>query len=406
MKELIEIALECIDPVLLLAQRRQLHMYPEIGFDLPRTLELVEQELDRIGVTYTRKYGKQSIAATLGDPNATFTIGIRADMDALPIQDCKEVPYHSRIAGRAHACGHDAHTAMLLAVARGLKRINDQLRCRVMLLFQANEESFDSGARYMIEDGIMDEIDVIITAHVESQLDSGQIGFYDGLALAASRPTLIEFFGREAFDGVPQSGIDALAMAVQTYNDIQMMLSREMDPLEQYSCAVSALNAGCTSNIICGYAKMQLSIRAFSLATDERIFHRVKEIALGNAETAGGSARIEGERKAVPMTCDARVNNSLRGIASTVVGDENVVTVPPRMSGEDFSFYLEKKPGAMFLIGTYNADKGITGTEYSTCFDVDEDALFEGVEICLRFVLENMDTPCVGRSDRTECVCN
>ena len=390
-EEILTNALENADFSRMVCQRRQLHMHPEIGFDLPFTLDLVKKELERIGIPYTDRYGRSSLVATLGDADAAFTIGIRTDMDALPIDDKKNTPYHSLIPGRAHACGHDAHTAMLLAVARGLYSIKDLLRCRVMLLFQANEESFDSGARYMVQDGIMDEIDVIIAAHVESTLDSGQIGFYDGLAQAASRPTLIRFYGLEAFDGFPQAGIDALSMAVNTYNDIQMMLARELDPLDRFSCSVGALNAGCTNNIIPAYAEMKLSIRAFNLDTDAFIYRRVCEIAEKNASLVGGGVDIDGQLKAIPMICNHEVTERLRKAAEAVVGRESLVDMPQKMSGEDFSYFLEQKPGTFFVIGTRNVDKGITAMEYSTRFDVDEDALSDGVEIMIRFVLDNME---------------
>ena len=366
-------------------------MHPEMGFDLPFTISLVKEELDRIGISYTEKYGKSSVVATLGDPKADFTIGIRADMDALPIQDKKNVPYHSQVAGRAHACGHDAHTAMLLAIARGLYSIQDALKCRVKLLFQPNEESFDSGARYMVQDGVMNDIDVIVATHVESTLDSGQVGFYEGLSLAASRPTLIRFFGLESFDGLPQEGIDALAMAVNTYNDIQMMLARELNPLDRFSCSISALNAGCTNNIIPAYAEMKISIRAFNLDTDAYIFRRIKEIARKNADLVGGTVEVDGQLKALPMLCNHEVTRRVRRAAEKVVGAENLHDLPQKMSGEDFSYFLEQKPGTFFMIGTRNVDKGITAMEYSSRFDVDEDALMDGVEILLRFVLENME---------------
>jgi len=391
MEEFMTKALEHADFSRMIEQRRQLHMHPEIGFDLPLTTALVRQELERIGIPYTEKYGKSSIVATLGKPDAKFTIGIRADMDALPIQDRKSVLYHSQIPGHAHACGHDAHPAMLLAVARGLCSIQDSLHCRVKLLFQANEESFDSGARRMVQDGVMDDIDVIIAGHVANSLDSGSVGFYEGLSLAASRPTLIRFFGREAFDGNPQEAIDALAMAVNTYNEIQMMLARELDPLDRFRCSINALNAGCTNNIIPAYAEMKMSIRAFSLDTDAYIYRRVCEIARKNAEMVGGNAEVDGQQKAIPMICDHAVTRRLRAAAAKVVGEDELLDMPQKMNGEDFSYFLEQKPGTFFMIGTRNVDKGITAMEYSTRYDVDEDALLDGVEIMMQFVLDNMD---------------
>ena len=161
-----------IDKDYIIALRRELHQFPEVGFDLPKTIALVKRELDQMGISYTEKYGKSSVVATINPEKSHFTIGIRADMDALLIQEKNDIPYRSQTDGKMHACGHDAHTAMLLGTAKALSAMKDQINCRVKLLFQPSEEGFESGASYMVQDGVMDTIDVIIGVHVENWLES------------------------------------------------------------------------------------------------------------------------------------------------------------------------------------------------------------------------------------------
>ena len=160
----------------IISLRRELHEYPELEFDLPRTLSVVRRELEALAIPYTEQYGKSSIVGYLNPHCRDFTIGIRADMDALPLTEKTNLPYASRIPGVMHACGHDAHTAMLLGTAKILKAMEDKLTCRVMLVFQACEEGSDSGAREMVKDGLMDEIDLIIGMHIENWLEVGTVG--------------------------------------------------------------------------------------------------------------------------------------------------------------------------------------------------------------------------------------
>ena len=156
--------------------RRELHEYPELAFDLPKTISVVKRELDSMGIEYTEKYGRSSVVAFINPERKDFTIGIRADMDALPVVEKTGLPFSSKNEGRMHACGHDAHTAMLLGTAKALKSMESDLACRVALVFQPSEEGMKSGAGELIRGGLMDEIDIIIGQHVENLLPSGSVG--------------------------------------------------------------------------------------------------------------------------------------------------------------------------------------------------------------------------------------
>ena len=174
--------------------RRQLHMYPETGFDLPETVKLVSDELQKMGITFTDKYGKASIVAQIG--KGEKILALRADMDALPVEEETDLPYASKIKGKMHACGHDAHTAILLGVAKYLKSVEDKLNCRVRFIFQPSEECSESGAKMMVENGVMDGVDHIICTHCENALESGKIGICVGDYMAACVPVNIKFYGK------------------------------------------------------------------------------------------------------------------------------------------------------------------------------------------------------------------
>ncbi len=370
--------------------RRRLHMRPEIGFELPDTVALVKAELEKIGVPYTEKYGKGSVVAYINKGTGKRCIGIRADMDALPIEETNDLSYRSQKKGMMHACGHDAHTAMLLGTARALKAMKDQLDCSVTLLFQPCEEGELSGAKMMVENGVTDDFDLIIGLHVENWLDAGTVGVCPGPSMAASRPVKLEFFGRTAHATLPQTGSDALAMAVKTYNGIQTMLTREIDPFARRVCSVGALNAGTTDNVIPDYARMLISLRTFDTALEDFIVKRIGMIAAHAAEELGGSSKLTSETKAFPVINDPALSELLLQSARKVVGQEGIAPMPMKMSSEDFSFYLTRKPGVFFRLGTRNAEKGITSLPHNSNFMIDEDALATGSRVCVQFVVDNM----------------
>lgn len=288
-----------IDEAYIVRIRRQLHMYPELEFDLPNTLALVRSELTQLGIPFTEKYGRSSIVGYINPAHNGFTLGMRADMDALPLQEKTGLPYASCIDGRMHACGHDAHTAMLLGAAKALKAIEDRLPCRVLLVFQACEEGPYTGAKLMVEDGLMEEIDVICGLHVETSMETGCIGACSGVAMATSHPIIIEFFGRTSHASKPQQGVDALAMAVRCYMDLQMLLAHERDPLaDECVLCIGSLHAGTTTNVTPDYAEIKISFRNFDMEFDERMLRRIRALAEHIALDAGGTAKVTDRIKA------------------------------------------------------------------------------------------------------------
>ena len=379
------------DKEYIIALRREIHEYPEIGFDLPKTIAVVKRELDKLGIEYTEEYGKSSVVATINPDKKDFTIGIRADMDALLIQEKTDLPFKSKIDGQMHACGHDAHTAMLLGTAKALKAMEDKISCRVKLLFQPSEEGQQSGAELMVADGVMDDIDVIIGQHIENWLDVGTVGVCKGASMASSRTVKIQFFGKTAHATLPHSGVDALAAAVKTYNDIQFMLTREMNPFDRYVCSVGKLSAGTTQNVIADYAEMLISVRAYKNEVDEHIAKRIDQIAKNAADELSAKVEIESDLKCFVVYNNPYISELLLSSAGKIVGADNIAEMPVKMSSEDFSQYLTKKPGVFMRLGTRNEKKGCTTFPHNNDFLIDEDAFVYGSDTCVQFVLDNMN---------------
>ncbi|MBQ7768976.1 MAG: amidohydrolase [Oscillospiraceae bacterium] len=375
----------------ILSLRHELHEYPEIGFDLPKTISVVKRELENLGIAYTEKYGESSVVATINPEKSHFTIGIRADMDALLIEEKTDLPFKSKIQGQMHACGHDAHTAMLLGTAKALKAMEDKLACRVMLVFQPSEEGIRSGAGELVKGGLMNEIDVIIGMHVENWLETGTVGVCKGSSMASSRNLRIDFYGATAHATLPHTGVDALAAAVRTYNDIQYMLARELNPFAKYVFSIGKLEGGTTQNVIADHAYMLGTIRTFDMEVDSFLIRRIGEIAESCAKQIGARAEVNSSLKALVVYNNPYISDLVLDSAAKVVGAENIVHMPEKLSSEDFSQYLTQKPGVFIRLGTRNAEKGCTTLPHNNDFMIDEDAFPMGTDTCVQFVLDNMN---------------
>lgn len=371
--------------------RHELHQVPEIGFDLPKTLAIVRRELDAMGISYTEKYGKSSIVATI-NAGKPFTIGLRADMDALPVQEAGSNPYPSQHEGKMHACGHDVHTANLLAVARKLHDMRDQLRCTVKLLFTPAEEYITPGCKLMAEDGVMDDIDVAIACHVDSSKSVGQVGMRAGGGNANSMGIIVEFFGKAAHANAQHKGVDAIRMAVEAYIAMEMIVAKEVNSKEPCVLNVGAFNAGVTNNVICDYAKLFISTRTWDDDLTAYMERRIREIANGVAQMSGGRAEVTVTKLLPYVENHSVVSKRLRQVGIKLLGAENVADTERTMGGEDFAFLSRRKPCAMFRLGAGNDTNPDTRCPlHNDHFDVDEGCFAVGIDMFTNFVLENQD---------------
>ena len=367
------------------ALRRELHQYPEIGFDLPRTLALVRRELEAMGIPYTEEYGRSGIVATINE-GKPFTIGIRADMDALPMTEATGLPYASKIDGQMHACGHDIHTAQLLAVGRKLNDIRDSLRCCVKLIFTPAEEYITPGAKLMVEDGLMDSIDCAIACHVSPNYPVGHIATRVGGINANSMGILTEFFGKSSHAHSQEKGVDAIRMAVQAYLGMELMLAREIPSRAAAVLNVGTIHGGNTNNIVCDHVEMFLTTRTHSDELTALMERRIREICDDTAKMCGGEAKVT-VKKLLPYVINhPAMTEKLHTSAAAVLGADHIRESERSMGGEDFAFLSRVKPCAMFNLGV-----GATTPVHSTTFCPDEGCFDVGIAVFTQFVLDNQD---------------
>ncbi len=364
--------------------RRELHQYPEIGFDLPRTLALVRRELENMGIPYTEEYGRSGIVATINE-DKPFTIGIRADMDALPVTEATGLPYASKIEGQMHACGHDIHTAQLLAVGRKLNDMRKDLRCCVKLIFTPAEEYITSGAKLMVEDGLMDSIDCAVACHVDPTVPVGHIALLAGGINANSMGIQTEFFGKAAHAHSQQKGVDAIRMAVQAYMGMELMLAREVPSRASAVLNVGTIHGGNTNNIVCDHVKMFLTTRTHSDELTAFMEQRIREICEATAEMCGGESKVTVTKLLPYVVNHPTMVEKLRASAA-VLGEDGVHKGERSMGGEDFAFLSRVKPCAMFRLGV-----GYTTPLHSTTFCPDEGCFDTGIAVFTQFVLDHQD---------------
>ena len=373
--------------------RRELHMHPELKWELPLTAALVKRELDAAGVPYVAdQYGPNTIVATINEDKRHFTIGIRADMDALPIQERNEdKPYRSQHEGIMHACGHDAHTAMLIGAAKALWAIRDQLTCRVKLLFQPCEEGRPSGARTMCEHGVMKDIDCIIMCHVNCVDDVHVISTSATVTNCSSVAFHVELHGRSVHVATPHAGIDALAAGVKVYNGIQLMVSREVDPFDTCVMSVTTLQAGNTVSTNADKCVLEGSIRCLKEKTMDWARARLEKLVRLVAEEAGVTWELSWSGDPLPpCTNDPALYAAFAPSARKVVGKERFIHLPTSPGAEDFAYYEKEKPGLLFGLGLRNEAKGAVYPAHTKDWDIDEDGLSPGVKVFVQFVLDTM----------------
>ncbi len=376
--------------------RRELHENPELGFDLPKTLAILRRELDNMGVEYTEKYGRSSIVATVNPQKSHFTIGVRADIDALPIHEKTDVPFRSKTDGKMHACGHDAHAAMAMNALRQINEMKDKINCRVKFIFQASEEASPSGAKLLVDDGVMDEIDCIIGQHVELTEPSGVIDVPDNDVTATTTSFNLKFYGRRNHALRQHEGVDAIMMAINAYNQIEMMITKNIDGREVTVFNVGKINGGEACNIVAGECEMECTLRTLSDEVAETAVRRIKEIGENTARIWGGSFEYR-EKTYDPKVVNNRImNERVIKAAIAVVGKDKVTNSnrpdkEKNMGGEDFSFYSRIKPACMFHTGIRNEEKGCIYGGHTDMYKLDEDVLEPASAVIVRFILDNMN---------------
>lgn len=378
----------------LLVTRRLLHRHPELKFEEFATAQLVAERLRRLGLEPKEGIAGTGVVAVLRPDLKSPALVLRADMDALPVDEQNDVEYRSARPGLMHACGHDGHTATLLAVARRLLREQESLRCPVKLVFQPGEEG-GRGALKMIEEGVLSEpaVEGVFGFHLWNGLETGKIGVVDGALMASVDEFEVRVYGKGGHGAIPQQTIDPVLVSSHIVTALQSIVSRSIDPLDSAVVTVGCIRAGDTFNVIPETALLKGTVRTFSpevYNTIPKIFERVVR---STAAAFGATVEIDYERQCRPTINNREAAAFVRRIATELVGSSNVVTDnrARTMAGEDMSFFLERVPGCFFFVGSRNEARGFVYPHHSPNFDFDEDALVYGAEMMRRIALEFPD---------------
>lgn len=389
MKQTVEEMVEQLFPVMV-ERRRYLHQHPELSFHEVDTPQFIADRLTELGIEVRTGVGGRGVVGTIRGGKPGKTVALRADFDALPIQDEKTVDYRSTMPGVMHACGHDGHTATLLAVAEILVRQKEQLAGNVVLIHQHAEEVVPGGARDMVADGCLDGVDVIFGTHLWSTTKLGTIGYRIGPVMAAADKFELTLFGRGGHGAKPHETIDAVVLGATVVKELQSIVSRRLDPLQQAVLTIGTLHAGNTFNVIADSAELTGTIRTFDPEVAEQIVHEMERTIKGVCDAAGATYSFTYERGYPAVVNHPQETNLLRTVASDIMGADHVFEIAPTMGGEDFAYYLQQVPGTFFFTG---AGDETFYPHHHPKFDFEEQAMQHAarilIEVTLRYLEES-----------------
>ena len=362
--------------------RRELHRFPEMGNSEFRTTEIIMNCLDKWGVKY-EKFLETGVVATVEGKDSGKTVALRADIDALPIEEKTELPFSSQNEGIMHACGHDIHTAVLLGTAKILSKNKDKFCGKVKLIFEPDEELL-GGAERLIEKGAMKDVSAVFGLHVRPELPKGHVQVKYGKSYAAADVFEVDVIGKSVHGAEPQKGIDALLIASHIVTALQTVVSRNLAPTESAVLSVCTFNAGTVCNQIAGKAAFGGIMRSLGKETREKLKSLLTSTAIGIAESMGAKCEVRIRESYPGITNDNEMTAFLKECAEDILGKENVsVSETPLMTSEDFGFYLDEAPGSFYHVGCE--------CEYplhSDIFNPDESAILTGMLVDLKAVNE------------------
>jgi len=333
------------------AIRRDIHAHPELCFEEIRTADLVAQKLTEWGIPIHRGMGKTGVVGILKCGTSERAIGLRADMDALPMQEFNQFAHASKHAGKMHACGHDGHVAMLLTAAQYLSQ-HQEFDGTVYFIFQPAEEG-GGGAREMMRDGLFDKfpMQAVYGMHNWPGLKDGQFALSAGPVMASSNEFKITIHGKGCHAALPHNGIDPVVIACQMVQAFQTIISRNKKPVDAGVISVTMINAGEATNVVPDHCELQGTVRTFSLDVLDMIEQRMRDIATHTCAAFGANCTFEFERNYPPTINHPAESEFAREVMANIVGADNVVAQEPTMGAEDFSYMLQAKPGAYCFIG-------------------------------------------------------
>lgn len=382
----------------IVAIRRDIHQHPEIGFDVERTAGIAADALDALGIPVKTGIGRTGVVADMEVPGASKRIALRADMDALPIQELTDVPYKSRIDGKAHLCGHDAHTAMLIGAARILSHLRSRLKTHVRFVFQPSEEVFPGGAEAMIADGVLEDVDEIYGIHVFPIYAVGEYATCVGPMLAQSDTFRITLTGRGGHAAFPHLTIDPIVVGAQYVTAVQSIVARNVDPLDSAVVSVTQLHggdanlqnglAGAALNVIPPKVLIGGTVRTLQKTVQTQIREQLERLIAGLADANNATYTFD-YQEGCPVTynhepCVTHVVSKAREL----VGERNLIfPVPPILGGEDFGCYSQEIPACFVMVGAGNKERGIVNMCHHPQFDIDETCMIYGMSLLVSLAM-------------------
>lgn len=378
----------------LISVRRDLHSTPELGLEEFITKDKIIKYLKEINIDYKTFENHTGIVAYINTLNAKKTIAIRADIDALPITELNDLDYKSLFNGKMHACGHDAHTAILLGTCKLLNKMKDKLNVNLKFFFQPAEETV-GGAKLLIKDNCMKnpDVDYMLGLHVQPYLESGQVEIQYGTMNASTDTINITVKGKQGHGAYPHLGIDAIVVASNIITNLQTIVSRNIDPTDSIVLSLGTINGGTKANIICNEVKINGTLRTLNPKT--RIFakSRIEDIVKYTCMAYNADGFVEIEEGYSPLVNDNSVVDIVKNSAVNLFGKDNVfIREKASLGAEDFSFFLENSKGAFYHLGCGNKSKNITSGLHTANFNIDENCLALGVALHIKniFNLSNI----------------
>lgn len=368
------------------AIRRHLHQHPELSFNEFETSKFIQQKLTEWGIPFKNNIVKTGVVALIeSSQNNSTCIALRADMDALPIQELNEVDYKSKNTGVMHACGHDVHTSILLATAKILNEIKDQLPQSVKLIFQPGEEKLPGGAKLMIEAGVLENpaVSQIFALHVFPELEAGKVGLKSGMYMASTDEIYITIHGKGGHAAMPKQTIDPIIIASNLILSLQDIPSKFCPKDIPCVLAFGRIEGLGATNVIPDKVELQGTFRTMNEDWRAKAHEKIKEISKQVAESFGGKADVNIQVGYPFLKNDELLTEKTRTQLKHFFGDENVINLPIRMTAEDFAFFAQKIPATFIRLGVRNESKGIVHPVHNSKFDIDEDSLNIGIQALL-----------------------
>lgn len=374
----------------IIANRRDFHKHPELGFKEYHTAKVIADKLKSYGIKVRTGIGETGIIGDLHGKGSGKTIALRADMDALPVQETSDVSYKSQNNGVMHACGHDGHMAMLLGAAKILSQKRDLFKGDIRFIFQPAEEG-KGGARYMIADGCLDGVDEIYGMHLWNYQPYGEIGVKSGAVMAAADIFDITVKGIGGHGAAPQGTVDAIVAASNLIINLQTIVSRNTNPLESTVITVGKIEGGHGFNIIADEVKLRGTVRAMTEKNRLMVKTRMQEVIDGIAQASGATIRLDYQDGYSQTNNDEQATQTVQKVAQKIVGG-GIVEPYLTMGAEDFSYYLKKIPGCFFFIGSAPSDKEpMSVPHHCSHFDIDERTLLIGTSMFVQLIFDKLN---------------